>query len=241
MNSNSKKREVESAASLNKRLDLSFSNLYLLIRALTHSSYANEHSDAVEDNERLEFLGDAVLDFVVGGWAYHRFPDYKEGMLTKIRSTFVKNEQLAVLARRMDLGNALRLGRGEEASGGYDRENILGSAFEALVGALYLDAGVEAVNEFMKPHLEWLKSNQLDDLIDPKSELQEITQSLKLGMPEYEMVKSTGPDHAKLYEVEVKVAGEVKGYGIGTSNKAAEQAAAKDALDTNYQNYRTSL
>ena len=128
MNSNSKKRNVESAASLNERLGLSFSNLSYLVRALTHSSYANENSDAVEDNERLEFLGDAVLDFVVGGWAYKRFPDYKEGKLTKIRATFVKNEQLATLARRIKLGDALRLGRGEEASGGYDRDNILGSA-----------------------------------------------------------------------------------------------------------------
>ena len=241
VNSNSKKRDVESAASLDKRLDLSFSNLALLIRALTHSSYANENSDAVQDNERLEFLGDAVLDFIVGGWAFKRFPDYEEGKLTKIRATFVSNEQLAVLARRIDLGNALRLGRGEETSGGYDRDNILGSAFEALIGALYLDSGIESVSKFMQPHLEWMKATQLDDVKDPKSELQEITQSMKLGMPQYEVVNSSGPDHAKVYEVEVKVAGEVKGQGSGSSKNAAEQAAAKYALETHYQNYRSSL
>jgi len=241
VNSNSKKRDVESAAGLNERLGLSFSNLSLLVRALTHSSYANENPDASEDNERLEFLGDAVLDFIVGGWAFKRFPDYKEGKLTRIRATFVKNDQLAVLARRINLGNAIRLGRGEETSGGYNRDNILGSAFEALIGAIYLDKDTDAVAKFMQPHLEWLKATQLDDVNDPKSELQEITQSLKLGMPEYEVINTSGPDHAKIYEVEVKVAGELKGRGTGSSKSTAEQAAARDALETHYKNYRSSL
>jgi len=241
VNSNSKKRDVESAASLNERLGLSFSNLSLLVRALTHSSYANENADAVEDNERLEFLGDAVLDFIVGGWAFKRFPDYKEGKLTKIRATFVKNDQLAVLARRIKLGDALRLGRGEEASGGYNRDNILGSAFEALIGAIYLDKDIDTVTKFMQSHLEWLKATQLDDVIDPKSELQEITQSMKLGMPEYVVANSSGPDHAKIYVVDVMVAGEVKGHGSGSSKNTAEQASARDALETHYKNYRSSL
>jgi len=229
--SNFQKRDVESASSLNERLGLSFSNLSLLIRALTHRSYINEHPEAVEDNERLEFLGDAVLDFIVGEWAYHRFPEMKEGDLTKIRSSLVRNERLADFARRLNLGQALRLGRGETSSGGHHRESLLGSAFEALIGALYLDLGLERVIRFMKPLLEWMSPTILDELHDPKSDLQELTQSQKLGMPQYHVVAINGPDHARTYEVEVKVADEIKGRGTGSSKSSAERAAAKDALD----------
>ena len=146
-------RDVEPASDLSRRLGLSFSNLALLTRALTHRSYVNEYP-AVEDNERLEFLGDAVLDFIVGAWVYNRFPEMPEGDLTKMRSALVRNEQLAKFARKLDLGRALRLGRGESSSGGHDRDNLLGSAFEALIGALYLDAGLGAVDAFVNPILE---------------------------------------------------------------------------------------
>ena len=120
------------------RLGLPFSNLSLLMRALTHRSYVNEHADASEDNERLEFLGDAVLDFVAGEWVYHRFPEMPEGDLTKMRSALVRNDQLASFARHLDLGRALRLGHGELTSGGLGRDGLLGLAFEAVIGALYL-------------------------------------------------------------------------------------------------------
>src|SRR5512133_3681620 len=144
----------ESPQELAQRLGLPFGDWLLLSRALTHRSYLNEHPEAVEDNERLEFLGDAVLDFIVGDWAYHRFPEMPEGNLTKIRSALVRNENLAEFSRRIDLAPALRLGRGEKSSGGETRYNLLGSAFEALIGALYLDQGLEAVKRFVNPLLE---------------------------------------------------------------------------------------
>ena len=125
-------RNFESAADLSQRLGLPFSNLALLTRALTHRSYVNENPDSLEDNERLEFLGDAVLDFVVGAWVYNRFPEMREGELTKIRSAIVRNDQLAIFARHLNLGAALRLGRGEYASGGGQRDGLLGSLFPPL-------------------------------------------------------------------------------------------------------------
>jgi ribonuclease-3 len=223
-------REVESAFDLNQRLGLSFSDLSLLTRALTHRSYVNEYA-AVEDNERLEFLGDAVLDFIVGAWVYNRFPEMPEGDLTKIRSALVRNDQLAKFARKLDLGNALRLGRGEASSGGNNRDNLLGSVFEALVGALYLDAGLSAVNAFVNPILEEYRESIINEIHDPKSKLQEWTQSQKLGAPRYRVVGTSGPDHAVVFEMVVEVAGIVKGSGTGSSKSYAEHAAAEDALN----------
>lgn len=231
MKSNSPQRDVEPASSLNERLGLSFSSLSLLTRALTHTSYTNEHPEAVEDNERLEFLGDAVLDFIVGEWVYQRFPEMPEGDLTKLRSFLVRNERLAEFSRRLDLGAALRLGRGEKTSGGHRRESLLGSLFEALIGAIYLDAGLEKVKSFTKPHLEWAAPTALDELHDPKSLLQERSQALKMGAPQYRVVSTSGPDHARFYEMEVEVAGEIKGRGTGSSKNAAEREAARDALN----------
>lgn len=229
--SNSNKRDVEPASSLNVRLGLSFSNLALLTRALTHRSYANEHED-VEDNERLEFLGDAVLDFVVGEWAYQRFPEMPEGDLTKIRSSLVRNERLAEFSRQLDLSPALRLGRGEKTSGGHLKDNLLGSTFEAIIGALYLDKqGLEEVKHFIRPFLESIYDSILDEIRDPKSDFQELTQSVKQGTPMYRVVGTSGPDHARIFEVEVEIAGKVIGRGSGSSKSNAERAAAKDALD----------
>jgi ribonuclease III len=230
VNTKTNERDLEPASSLGHRLGLSFSNVSLLTRALTHRSYANENSDTTEDNERLEFLGDAVLDFIVGEWAYHRFPEMAEGDLTKIRSSLVRNERLADFARHLDIAPALRLGRGERATGGHLRDNLLGSAFEALIGALYLDSGLDSVRRFVDPLLEWTRESVLDELHDPKSELQEQTQSQKLGTPQYHVVNMSGPDHARIFEVEVEIAGEIKGHGSGTSKSHAERAAAQDAL-----------
>jgi len=222
-------REVESAFDLSHRLGLSFSNLALLTRALTHRSYVNEY-EAVEDNERLEFLGDAVLDFIVGAWVYNRFPEMPEGDLTKIRSALVRNDHLAKFARKLELGKALRLGRGEASSGGRNRDNLLGSAFEALIGALYLDAGLDAVHAFVNPILEDVRESILNQIQDPKSELQEWTQSQKLGAPHYRVVSTNGPDHAVTFEIAVEIAGVEKGHGSGTSKSSAEHAAAKNAM-----------
>jgi ribonuclease-3 len=222
----------ESASELSRRLGLSFSNLALLTRALTHRSYVNEHPDSLEDNERLEFLGDAVLDFIVGAWVYNRFPEMQEGELTKIRSAIVRNEQLATFARRLKLGHALRLGRGEFASGGSQRDGLLGSLFEALIGAIYLDAGLAAVEKFVDPLLEDAQEFILDEIHDPKSRLQEWAQSEKMGTPQYITMGATGPDHAKVFEVEVRIQGFTYGRGHGSSKQVAAQIAAQTALES---------
>jgi len=224
-------RDFESASEFNRRLDLPFSNLSLLTRALTHRSYVNENPNAQEDNERLEFLGDAVLDFIVGAWAYNRFPEMPEGDLTKIRSAVVRNDQLANFSRRIELGGAIRLGRGEAASGGNDRDTLLGSAFEALIGALYLDAGLGAVEAFVNPILDDVQAYILDEIQDPKSRLQEWAQAEKLGTPQYVTISAKGPDHAKEFEVEVRIKGTTYGRGHGTSKGVAARIAAQTALE----------
>jgi ribonuclease-3 len=224
----------ESSAELAARLGLSFTNWSLLTRALTHRSYLNENSDALADNERLEFLGDAVLGFVVGAWVYHHCPEMQEGDLTKVRSALVRNEQLAEFARRLDLGRAMRMGRGETVSGGRNRDNLLGSTFEAVIGALYLDRGVPAVEKFMEPLLDAVKERiiQRAEIYDPKSRLQEWAQAEKLGTPQYIHVSSSGPDHAKVFEIEVRIKGVAHGRGKGPSKQVAEQVAAQATLES---------
>jgi ribonuclease-3 len=228
----SEPQNFESAAELSRRLGLPFSNLALLTRALTHRSYVNENPDSQEDNERLEFLGDAVLDFIVGAWVYNRFPEMREGELTKIRSAIVRNDNLAAFARRLKLGPALRLGRGEFASGGHQRDGLLGSLFEAVIGALFLDAGFGAVESFVAPLLEERYESVLDEIHDPKSRLQEWAQSEKLGTPQYVTVNSSGPDHAKVFEVEVRIQGTAYGRGHGSSKHVAARIAAQAALES---------
>ena len=225
---------TESAADLSERLGLRFANLHLLVRALTHRSYVNENQNALEDNERLEFLGDAVLDFVVGAWVYNHFPEMQEGDLTRMRSALVRTDTLAEFARRLDLGSALRLGRGELASGGSQRDNLLCATFEALVGAVYLDAGIPVVETFVEPLLSDISSKVIsqEEIYDPKSTLQEWAQSNKLGTPRYTTVDSSGPDHAKVFTIEVRVNDKVVGRGEGTSKQAAAQMAAQAALES---------
>ena len=223
--------DLESASDLNRRLNLPFKNLSLLTRALTHRSYVNENPSSLEDNERLEFLGDAVLDFIVGAWAYNRFPEMLEGDLTRVRSAIVRNDQLANFSRRIRLGRALRLGRGEASSGGNERDTLLGSAFEALIGALYLEAGLDAVEAFVNPILDEVQDSILDEIQDPKSRLQEWAQAKKMGTPQYVTVSARGPDHAKEFEVEVRIQGTAYGRGHGTSKGVAARIAAQAALE----------
>jgi len=223
---------LETPQALADRLGLKFHDVLLLSRALTHRSYLNEHHDAIEDNERLEFLGDAVLDFVVGAWLYNCFPEMPEGDLTRMRSALVHTEQLAEFGRQIQLGDALRLGRGEQQGGGRVRSALLCDAFEAVIGALYLDQGVEAVKTFISPLLE--KSSE-DILLnhkdeDPKSQFQEWAQSQGLGVPVYETRSVTGPDHLKIFSVDVLLNGVAYGTGAGTSKQVATKAAALDAL-----------
>ncbi len=215
------------------RLGMNFHNISLLTRALTHRSYINEHPDAIEDNERLEFLGDAILDFVVGAWLYHHMPEMAEGRLTSLRAALVRNTQLAVFARSLGLGDALRLGHGEAESGGRTRPNVLGSAFEAFIGALYLDQGLAAVQNFMEPLLKEAVERILRDNSDrdPKSIFQETMQARGVGTPTYEIVDISGPDHARTYRVRAVVGGQVYGEGQGPSKQSASKAAARDALE----------
>lgn len=230
MTQQSHKRDVESASSLDERLGLSFSNFSLLTAALTHRSYANEHSDGTEDNERLEYLGDAALDFIVAEWSYRHFPEQPEGILTKIRSHLVQNDRLAGFARQINLGNALRLGRGEKTTGGHHRESVLGSAFEALLGAIFLDSNYQKTRKFVLSFIEPLRGAVLDEINEPKSQLQEKVQAEKLGALIYRVVSASGPDHAKTYEVEAEINGAVMGRGSGSSKSAAEREAAREAL-----------
>lgn len=214
------------------RLGLKFKDWLLFSRALTHRSYLNEHPEALEDNERLEFLGDAVLDFVVGAWLYNRYPEMPEGDLTRMRSALVHTEQLANFGRQINLGNALRVGRGEIQGGGRERSPLLCDTFEAMIGAIYLDGGIEAVNRFIYPFLditsEEIIVNRRNE--DPKSMLQEWAQAQGYGAPDYVTSSASGPDHLKLFEVNVFVNGDELGQGSGPSKQVAAKAAARDAL-----------
>jgi len=223
---------TESPQAFAQRLGLTFHNMGLLVRALTHRSYLNEHRDALEDNERLEFLGDAILDFIVGEWLYHRFPEKREGDLTRMRAALVCREQLGAFARQIGLGKAMRLGRGESAHGGRERDTLLSATFEALIGALYLDSGLEAVREFLMPLLEpamdLILEKRLDE--DPKSLLQEWVQAHGHASPTYHTISVEGPEHQRLFNIEVRVDGERWGTGVGPSKREATKAAALNAL-----------
>lgn len=223
---------LETPQEFSKRLQLPIEDVGLLTRALTHRSYMNEHADAVEDNERLEYLGDAVLDFVVGAWLYNHFPEMSEGEMTRLRAALVRTEQLGAFGADIRLGRALRLGRGEEEGGGRQRPAMLCAAFEALIGALYLDAGVKAVQDYIDPFLteavEMIMNGEGDR--DPKSLLQEWVQARGHSAPLYRIVAEHGPDHQKFFEVEVVVDGESLASGEGRSKQVASKYAARAAL-----------
>jgi ribonuclease-3 len=233
MEASNSQATIENPQDLSKRLNLDFRDTLLLSRALTHRSYLNEHLDALEDNERLEFLGDAVLDFVVGAWLYNRYPEMPEGDLTRMRSALVHTEQLAEFARALKLGRAMRLGRGESQGGGRDRDALLCDTFEALIGALYIDNGIDAVRTFISPLLDAasdeILANRLNE--DPKSLFQEWAQSQGYATPRYNTRNATGPDHSKEFSVDVEINGEVFGSGKGHSKQAAAKMAAQDALN----------
>jgi ribonuclease-3 len=215
-------------------LKLSFSDKALLQRALTHRSYINENPDyALEDNERLEFLGDAVLDFVTAEYLYDHFPEMAEGRLTNLRSALVRTEQLGEFANRVRLGDFLLLGRGEDESGGRERLTLLCDAFEAVVGALYLDQGLAVTRKFIcgfiEPALHEILNSETDK--DAKSRLQELAQSHYRLTPTYRTIKEQGPDHAKEFTVEAVIGKKIYGRGIGFSKQAAAQEAARAALE----------
>ncbi|MGI6381543.1 MAG: ribonuclease III [Anaerolineae bacterium] len=220
-------------AALERALGLSFHDLVVLQQALTHSSFVNElPGDGIGDNQRLEFLGDAILDFVVGEWLFSRYPDAREGELTSLRAEIVRTEGLAAFARILDLGRYLRLGRGEASTGGREREANLCAAFEALVGAVFVDQGMDVVLSLVHGLLEQ-RAPEIDaqrQVKDAKSLLQELTQGRLRLTPAYRVVGEHGPDHAKVFSAQVLVGDDVWGAGAGRSKQAAEQAAARNAL-----------
>ena len=224
---------MDNLQELEAGLGLQFKDKSLLSRALTHRSYLNENPGTVlEDNERLEFLGDAVLDFLVGAYLYHRFPEMKEGELTSLRAALVRTETLADFARKLEIGRFLLLGLGEADSGGRNRTPLLCAAFEALTGAIYLDQGLPAVKKLVEPLIGPALVSIIDAAlhIDAKSEFQVWAQAHFNITPRYVVVGSSGPDHAKLFTVQAKVGDVVWGEGNGRSKQSAAQAAASDAL-----------
>lgn len=224
--------EAENPQQFAGRVGLIEMDSLLLNRALTHRSFLNEHPEAIEDNERLEFLGDAVLDFLVGAWLYDRFPEMAEGALTRLRSAIVRTESLADFALDIELNRAMRLGRGEAESGGRDRPALLCATFEALIGAIYLDGDIPAVKKFLDPLLESVADTILENghISDPKSRLQEWAQARGGNAPTYRTISAIGPDHAKIFEIEVLLNGKSYGIGRGHSKQAAAKEAAKQAL-----------
>ncbi len=218
---------------LQKTLGISFNNPVLLEQALVHSSYINENpACATGHNERLEFLGDAVLDFIVADKLYHDFPAISEGDMTRLRAVLVRRETLARVAKAINLGGYLFMGRGEEATGGRNKIPNLAGALEALIAAVYLDLGIEVAGKLINGWFteDWKKLSSKEAIIDYKSRLQEVAQAKFQEIPVYRLVSETGPDHDKQFEVEVSVKNRVMGNGKGKSKKNAETEAAREAL-----------
>lgn len=208
-----------------------FKNKDYLTIALTHSSYANETREAVQNNERQEFLGDAVLSIVVSDYLFNRF-HLAEGDLTKLRAAIVCEKGLFSMAQKIHLGQQLRLGHGEELMGGRERPSVVSDAFEALIAAIYLDGGIESARKFILPFVEEFLSNTEEaSFKDYKTILQEVVQQNPEERVTYVLVGQTGPDHDKRFEVEVRLNSNVIGRGVGRSKKSAEQLAAKEALE----------
>ena len=222
---------------LEKAIGYQFRNITLLQNALSHSSYANERwHDSLKSNERLEFLGDSVLGMLVAEHLYRTFPNRLEGELTRMRADMVCEKSLATVANRLDLGRHLMLGKGEESGGGRNRDSILADAVESVLAACYLDGGMDAAVQFVQKFI--LVNVPVTKLhnTDHKTALQELVQQKKNQVIAYHLVGESGPDHDKEFRVEVSLNGETVGFGIGSSKKRAEQAAAQAAIEKLYPN-----
>lgn len=216
-------------------IGITFTDQRLLETALTHRSFVHEHPEKVvgmSSNERLEFLGDAVLNFLTAAWLYARFPERGEGELTGLRAALVKTTTLARFARELKLGNYVRISRGEDSSSARNRSALLADVFEAVLGAIYLDQGIEAARTFVLPFLEreieLILSGNAE--IDYRTRLQEQVQAIHGITPTYRTVSATGPDHCREFTVGVLMGQEVLGLGTGPSKQAAAQEAARMAL-----------
>ena len=222
-------------ADLETRLGYRFKDPALLVRALTHRSRAHERGGGQGDDwERLEFLGDSLLGFVVGDWLFRRDTEADEGVLTRRKQSVVRTEALAEAARRIGLGEGLHLGRGEENTGGRDKVSLLADAFEGVLGAVYMDGGLRVARSFVLRHLggvlrEALGSDEAAE--DYKTRLQELIQARVHQTPRYAVIGTSGPAHAREFEAEATLEGKVLGMGRGASRKQAEQAAARDSLE----------
>ena len=228
-----KKLLINAFKSLEKVIDYKFKNMDYLLLALTHSSYANENRrDGFDSNERLEYLGDAVLNMVVSEIIYTSYPGLTEGEMTKARSIIVCEPTLAKCACNIGLGQYLLLGKGEELTGGRMRPSVLSDAFEALIGAVYLDGGLEKVRTLILKQLGETIMHSINGMItlDFKTELQEMVQGKGERSILYEIIDETGPDHNKIFVAQVSIDGIVAGTGKGKTKKEAEQNAAKAAL-----------
>lgn len=209
----------------------------MFAQAFTHRSYLNEAKERLESNERLEFLGDSILQLVVSEYLFQKYPDFNEGTLTNLRSKLVNTKSLSIIAKKLDFGTLLKLSKGEEESKGRENESLLANSFEAFIGALYIDQHISAVKKFL---IEVLlqKADELvqtKSLKDPKSLLQEHVQSQKLSSPVYKVLHEEGPAHAKIFTVGVFVGENKRGEGIGKSKQEAEEKAAEKAL-ISYEN-----
>lgn len=219
---------------LQDMIGIAFRDLSLLGQALVHRSYLNENPDDTQpSNERLEFLGDSLLNLVIAEKLYNDFPDLSEGGMTRLRAALVRRETLARLASSLGLGDYLHLGRGEEASGGREKQSILAGAFESLVGAILADQGFTAARDFVLRLFDDEIGNALEERLnaDYKSQLQEIVQARHHVPPTYRTIREEGPDHAKEFTVEVAIGRAVIGRGHGKSKRMAEMEAARDALE----------
>lgn len=216
---------------LEQQLDLAFRDRALLVQAFTHSSYVNEKRGKTAHNERLEFLGDAVLELCVSDFLYHRYPKRSEGELTKLRASIVCEPSLVEFANELEFGSFVRLGRGEELTGGRNRPALLADVFEAFIGALYLDQGLDLVRSFLK-QVVFPKVSRFDQPqnSDHKTRLQEYVQQHALGTLDYRIVDEQGPAHDKQFVSEVYMDGQQLGRGSGRTKKEAEQHAAAEAM-----------
>ena len=211
---------------LEKKLKINFKNKELLQQGLTHKSYA--HMCGIkEDNERLEFLGDSVLNLVISEYLYQRYPAYDEGKLTKLKSSLVNRKSLLLWAKKLSLGDYLLISEEEEAAGGRQRASLLSNGLEALIGAIYQDQDWDKAKKFVLGQISTLKGIRK---VDYKSRLQELIQKRYKILPEYVVKTESGPAHKKFFEIEVKVKGKIFGHGTGWSKKTAEQEAARKAL-----------
>ena len=224
----------ERVARLAERVRAPLADRATALAALTHKSWVNEHrGEGAEDNERLEFLGDAVIDLLVSEYLMAHFPLAREGDLSKLRAAVVDEPGLAGIGRALQLGELLRLGRGEELTGGRDKASVVADAMEAVIAAVFLDGGLAAVHRLIDPFLEEAYARAVDGSIDRdfKTQLQEQSQARYRSSPRYRVVAEVGPDHSKTFEIEVELGGEVLGRGTGRSKKDAEQGAARLAVE----------